>query len=95
MSPQPAHTNQTIKEHTEEGLSNSEYSNYDHPNAAPSEITRMPGTGKPKKKEYGCFKRMFVTLDARFLKPLLVYKYTVEDIEAMDEIEAMMDENEG
>lgn len=56
----------------------------------------MPGTGLvKKKKEYGCFKRAFVRFDEKVMKPLLVYKYTIENIEAMDEIEAMLDENEG
>ena len=35
---------------------------------------------------------MFVKLDTKVLKPLLVYKYTSENVEAMNEIEAMMDE---
>ena len=57
----------------------------------------MPGTEvvKKQKKKYGCFKRAFVRLDEKVLKPMLVHKYTIENIEAMDEIEAMLDENEG
>ena len=32
--------------------------------------------------------------DMRLMKPFLVYKYTNENVEAMNEIEAMLDEQE-
>ena len=56
----------------------------------------MPASqgGAVKQKKLGFFKRQFVKFDTRILKPMLVYKYTSENVEAMDEIEAMMDEQE-
>ena len=91
----PKNKNEEIPEKSAEEYDESEYSEFVAPNAAPSEITRMPisaGGGPRPPKKLGWVKRMFVKLDTKVLKPLLVYKYTSENVEAMNEIEAMMDE---
>ena len=45
-------------------------------------------------KELGWFKRQCEKIDKHVLKPFLVYKYTTENVEAMNEIDAFMDEQE-
>ena len=90
----PKNQHEAIPEKSAEDQS--EYSEFLAPNAAPSEITRVPmsvgGKNPVPPKKLGWFKRMCVKIDTQCLKPLLVYKYTSENIAAMNEIEAMMDE---
>lgn len=87
--------NQITEEKPEKELSHSEYSEFIAPNAAPSEITTpLKGSKAEPVKKLGWLKSLFVKLDMQVMKPFLVYKYTVESVEAMNEIEAMLDEQE-
>lgn len=45
-----------------------------------------------EQKKLGWFKRQCFKLDTHVMKPFLVYKYTTENVEAMNEIDAFMDE---
>ena len=87
-------TRGVIEEQSQKTEDNSEYSEFVAPNAAPSEATRIPVGGQMvvEQRKLGWFKRQCFKLDTHVLKPFLVYKYTTESVEAMNEIDAFMDE---